>query len=73
MILFQMNKNTDVETFVYYLLERIRKDITGQQESVYSGNVSSMEDYRFRIGVLKGLNMSIDSIKSLVKVNEEDE
>jgi hypothetical protein len=68
-----MNKNTDVETFVYYLLERIRKDITGQQESVYSGNVSSMEDYRFRIGVLKGLNMSIDSIKSLVKVNEEDE
>ena len=69
MILFQMNKNTDVETFVYYLLERIRKDITGQQESVYSGNVSSMEDYRFRIGVLKGLNMSIDSIKSLVKVN----
>ncbi len=73
MILFQMNKNTDVETFVYYLLERIRKDITGQQESVHSGNVSSMEDYRFRIGVLKGLNMSIDSIKSLVKVNEEDE
>jgi hypothetical protein len=68
-----MNKNTDVETFVYYLLEKIRKDITGQQESVYSGNVSSMEDYRFRIGVLKGLNMSIDSIKSLVKVNEEDE
>jgi hypothetical protein len=68
-----MNKNTDVETFVYYLLERIRKDIIGQQESVYSGNVSSMEDYRFRIGVLKGLNMSIDSIKSLVKVNEEDE
>jgi hypothetical protein len=68
-----MNKNTDVETFVYYLLEKVRKDITGQQESVYSGNVSSMEDYRFRIGVLKGLNMSIDSIKSLVKVNEEDE
>jgi|APGre2960657373_1045057.scaffolds.fasta_scaffold25531_4 hypothetical protein len=68
-----MNKNTDVETFVYYLLEKIRKDITGQQESVHSGNVSSMEDYRFRIGVLKGLNMSIDSIKSLVKVNEEDE
>lgn len=59
------------------LAQKLLKNIREQKESMSNyltdGGVSTMEDYRFVIGQMRGLTYAEEEIKATMKGIEEDE
>jgi len=59
------------------LAQKLLKNIREQKESMSNyltdGGVSTMEDYRFVVGQMRGLTYAEEEIKATMKGIEEDE
>lgn len=70
-----MNTELSERIFIEEIITGIEIQIKELGVSLANGNASTLEDYRYKVGIIKGLQKSIDIIEESYKqyLNDEDE
>lgn len=63
----------DALNLAQHLLKSLRERKARVSESLLSGSVTSMEDYRFVIGQIRGMAYAEDEIRAAMKGMEEED
>lgn len=67
-----MSRDVDIETLITWLLDKIRDDRKVIVALLSSGRVTSLEEYRFNVGQIRGLELAAEHIRNLSRAAEEE-
>jgi hypothetical protein len=63
-----------MKDFLSEIISRVRSEIQSQAEAVTAGsNINSFDDYKQHIGVIQGLQTSLDIINEILTEDNEEE
>lgn len=61
-----------METVFSVLAKDINADITRYTETIASGSANTYDEYKEMCGVIRGLNLALEHINDLAKINDGD-
>jgi len=63
-----------MKDFISEIIGRVRTEIQNHAETVTAGsNINSFDDYKQYVGIIQGLQLSLDIVNEILTENDEDE
>jgi len=63
-----------MKDFISEIIGRVRTEIKDHAEAVTAGtNINTFDDYKQHIGVIQGLQLTLDIVNEILTEDEEDE
>ena len=63
-----------MKDFISEIIGRVRTEIEDQGSTVTAGtNINSFDDYKYHIGVIQGLQLTLDIVNEILTENDDDE
>jgi len=68
----RISKN--MKDFISEIIGRVRTEIENQAEAVTAGsNINSFDDYKQHVGIIQGLQLTLDIIDEILTENDDEE
>jgi len=63
-----------MKDFISEIIGRVRTEIENQAEAVTAGsNINSFDDYKQHVGIIQGLQLTLDIIDEILTENDDEE
>jgi len=63
-----------MKDFISEIIGRVRTEIQNHADTVTAGsNINSFDDYKQYVGIIQGLQLSLDIVNEILTENDDDE